>query len=794
VGEPVACDDKNPCTENLCTDTGGCEFVPMSGGCDDDDPCTVADQCQGGFCVGTPVSCDCQQDADCAALEDQDLCNGTLYCDQSTFPYQCRIDPGSVVVCPPPAGQGAICLTASCDPQSGACSLVPANAGLLCDDGDNCTLQSTCDGGSCVGGLPVNCNDGNPCTDDSCDAAMGCVHSSNEAPCNDGDACTTLDQCSQKVCVGGPPLLCHDANSCTADSCDALQGCLFLPTTGPCDDGNACTVGEKCAAGSCGPGQAINCDDNNICTNDACVPDVGCTHSLNSAPCDDGDLCTTGDHCHLGDCMGGSSLPCNDGNPCTDDSCDAKAGCQFVANSGPCDDGSECTTGDHCQGGMCVITAFVGCDDDNPCTDDICDVELGCVHHNNVLPCDDGTVCTVGDACDSGTCVPGVAMVCNDANGCTDDQCDPVAGCLFTNNAAACNDGNLCTPFDLCTEGQCVGSGAVDCDDENLCTDDSCDPALGCVHGANDLGCDDGDACTTGDMCDEKACVGGPMLDCDDANPCTVDDCDAQSGCSHLPLADNTSCGGEQICLAGECVSPCVPGSQTFNYTGGEQTFVVPNGCTQVTVDAYGAKGGCSEGGDGGRAQGTVPVTSGETLYVYAGGQGQCNSAVKSGGFNGGGATVNSSGYVNGEGGGGSDVRQGGNGLANRVVVAGGGGGRGYGGLAGKGGGNTGQDANPSGGGYCNTCIGRGGSQNAGGAGGDCGSASCKGTAGILGKGGTGAACSACGGGGGGGYYGGGGGAHCSAGGGSSYFAPGVQVLLNQQGTHGGPGKVVISW
>jgi hypothetical protein len=846
VGEPVACDDKNPCTENLCTDTGGCEFVPMAGGCDDDDPCTVADQCQGGACVGTPVSCDCQADADCTPLEDQDLCNGTLFCDQTTFPYQCRVAPESVVVCPGPTGVGAICLTPSCDPDSGACSLVAANQGLLCDDGDSCTVQSACNMGNCSGGIAVNCNDGNPCTDDSCDAVTGCLNTGNQAPCNDGDACTTADHCDNGACLGGAPLecddgnlcngqetcapltgckpgqllvcddgdvcnglescapdsgcvlgqalVCNDLNPCTTDSCNAQQGCLYIPTSGACDDGNKCTVGEKCADGLCGFGQAINCDDNNICTNDACVPDAGCTHSLNSAPCDDGDLCTTGDHCHLGDCTGGGSLPCNDGNDCTDDSCDANAGCQFVPNNGPCDDGSMCTTGDHCQAGACVITAFVDCDDANPCTDDSCDIEMGCVHINNVLPCDDGTVCTVGDTCALGACVPGEPLVCNDANGCTDDFCDDVAGCLFTNNVAPCNDANLCTPFDVCADGQCVGSGAVDCDDENLCSDDSCDPEIGCINSANDLACDDGDACTINDNCAQKSCVGGPALDCDDSNPCTADDCDPQSGCTHLPLADNLSCGGDNVCLAGECVSPCVPGSQTFNYTGSEQTFVVPSGCTHVTVDTYGAKGGCSEGGDGGRAQGTVPVTSGETLYVYAGGQGQCNSAVKSGGFNGGGATVNSSGYTNGEGGGASDVRQGGNGLANRVIVAGGGGGRGYGGLAGKGGGSTGQDANPSGGGYCNTCIGRGGSQNGGGAGGDCGSASCKGTSGVLGKGGTGAACSACGGGGGGGYYGGGGGAHCSAGGGSSYFAPGVQVLVNQQGANGGQGKVVISW
>jgi len=221
----------------------------------------------------------------------------------------------------------------------------------------------------------------------------------------------------------------------------------------------------------------------------------------------------------------------------------------------------------------------------------------------------------------------------------------------------------------------------------------------------------------------------------------------------------------------------------------------VPSGCETVTVDARGAKGGCATGGKGGRAAGIVPVTSGETLYVYVGGQGGCDVHAKPGGFNGGGSTVTPSGdnWVNGDGGGASDVRRGGNGMGNRVLVAGGGGGRGYGGNAGDGGGTKGEDGNPSGGGCNDSCAGKGGSQSGGGKGGFC-YGGCVGQDGSLGKGGTGAACAACGGGGGGGYYGGGGGAHCSSGGGSSFFGPGVQTQANEQGVNSGNGTIVISW
>src|SRR6476659_5756926 len=41
----------------------------------------------------------------------------------------------------------------------------------------------------------------------------------------------------------------------------------------------------------------------------------------------------------------------------------------------------------------------------------------------------------------------------------------------------------------------------------------------------------------------------------------------------------------------------------TFNYTGGEQTWIVPAGVTSVTVDVYGAQGGGGfSPGLGGRA------------------------------------------------------------------------------------------------------------------------------------------------------------------------------------------------
>ena len=48
--------------------------------------------------------------------------------------------------------------------------------GTSCDDGDACTENDVCQNGVC-GGTPVNCDDGDPGTDDYCDPYTGeCVN------------------------------------------------------------------------------------------------------------------------------------------------------------------------------------------------------------------------------------------------------------------------------------------------------------------------------------------------------------------------------------------------------------------------------------------------------------------------------------------------------------------------------------------------------------------------------------------------------------------------------------------
>ena len=55
----------------------------------------------------------------------------------------------------------------------------------------------------------------------------------------------------------------------------------------------------------------------------------------------------------------------------------------------------------------------------------------------------------------------GGAVMCSDANVCTNDLCNGVAGCAQANNAASCDDGNACTTGDACSNGSCSGTGGA---------------------------------------------------------------------------------------------------------------------------------------------------------------------------------------------------------------------------------------------------------------------------------------------------------------------------------------------
>lgn len=201
----------------------------------------------------------------------------------------------------------------------------------------------------------------------------------------------------------------------------------------------------------------------------------------------------------------------------------------------------------------------------------------------------------------------------------------------------------------------------------------------------------------------------------------------------------------------------------TKTYTGGNQTFIVPNDVTSLTVKIWGAGGasGTSSGGSGGYVTGTLVVTPNENLTIIVGQGGTANKTLAYGGGGKAGGNISSGG-----GGGKSSIIRSGVELA----IAGGGGGSGHISNGGAGGGLIGIN----GGAIATMTVAQGGTQNSGGSAGlKTGTTNSTGTNGSLSLGGNGSSTSSSGGGGGGGYYGGGGGGGLDGGGGaggSSYI------------------------
>jgi hypothetical protein len=352
-----------------------------------------------------------------------------------------------------------------------------------------------------------------------------------------------------------------------------LQGLIgALPATAQCvngaacDDSSACTTNDTCVAGVC-VGTAITClDDGNVCTTTVCNPALGCQHLNNAAVCSDGNVCTTGDVCSGGSCQpGGGTLSCDDANACTTDACNPAVGCTHgnAANGTACNDGSLCTTTDRCANGACLGNPVTCTDDGNACTTAACNPALGCQQLNNTDACDDGNLCTLGDTCGGGSCQPGGPKNCGDGNVCTTDQCTPATGaCFYTRNNLPCNDGNACTNGDLCAGGSCQpGTNPLPCSDGNACTTDACNPATGCVFPAvaNGTTCSDGSLCTTGDSCTNGSCGGAPVVCPDDTNDCTSASCHPTLGCGQtnntLPCDDANPCSLGDVCSGGICRS-----------------------------------------------------------------------------------------------------------------------------------------------------------------------------------------------------------------------------------------------
>lgn len=261
----TACDDGNKCTQtDLC----------YSGSCvgSNDVLCYSLNQCFApGTCdPATGVCSDPTPRPNGASCTDGNACTQNDTCQ---FGGSCI--PGAAASCNQPPGP---CYDAGyCDYASGDCVYTPKGDYAPCDDGSSCTSGDICLGGTCSGSaLPDGswCSDSNLCTtDDSCQD--GSCEPGEPFMCKkSSDACHVANTCDPYLGCSESPIDCDDGNVCTTDSCDKDTGCQHAPVV--CEASDACH-----SAGTCNPlsGCAetpITCDDGSPCTTDTCDPSGGC--------------------------------------------------------------------------------------------------------------------------------------------------------------------------------------------------------------------------------------------------------------------------------------------------------------------------------------------------------------------------------------------------------------------------------------------------------------------------------------------------------------------------------------
>src|SRR5206468_2656878 len=135
-------------------------------------------------------------------------------------------------------------------------------------------------------------------------------------------------------------------------------------------------------------------------------------------------------------------------------------------------------------------------------------------------------------------------------------------------NGAACNDSNACTQTDTCQNGVCTGGNPVVCTASDQCHDTgTCNTSTGVCSNppkANGSACNDGNACTQTDTCQSGTCTGSNPVVCTASDQCHVaGTCNPANGtCSNPAKADGTSCNADNnactqndSCQSGVCTA-----------------------------------------------------------------------------------------------------------------------------------------------------------------------------------------------------------------------------------------------
>ena len=431
LGAPPVCTDGIACTDDACDESAdSCQFTPVDRACDDGLFCTGVETCEDTGCVssgypcGAGLVCDEERDACVGCMEHVDCFDGNTCTEDACLDGQCvyeEIEHCCLVVqdCAARSCFQAMCVAHECmydQDETGTpcdddlfCNGAETCADGICGPGDEpCMPEQTCNETTDTCMAPPqpcttaqDCDDGNTCTDDTCDVDV-CSHVYNDAHCDDGDACTNVDVCMSGICSGTPIPGCGDVTPEPGGG----GGSSSPAETSPPDD---CPDDpDKTVPGICGCGVAdVDSDEDGTpdCLDD-CPEDVA---KIQPGACGCGQADADWDEDGVADCHDGCAQDPAKSEPgiC---GCGISDGDQDEDGTPDCHDGCPASASKTAPGACgCLIEDVDGDGDQTPdCLD-------ACPHD--------------GAKIDTGVCGCGVADMDSDSDGVADclDLC-PTAG------------------------------------------------------------------------------------------------------------------------------------------------------------------------------------------------------------------------------------------------------------------------------------------------------------------------------------------------------------------------------
>jgi hypothetical protein len=398
------------------------------------------------------------------------------------------------------------------------------------------------------------CNDGNGCTDDTCNAGQ-CTYQCN-APSSSDLCCRVNPGCIADPLCSNPSDTDYDGIPNSQDNCqnvyntdqtnsdndsygNACDNC-FMTDNEDQTDTNGNGIGDACEDIECGdvwppessPG-AMNCGDGVVDIYDiigeidlALMADMsanpGTPEALGNAsecqlPRANVPTGTSPNYCQAPDgyinvldvlvlvdktllrtdCC--SFFVCLSDVSCSDD--------VFCNGVETCLDGECQPSADPCPGQMCNeindqcadCLTDLHCDDGSFCNE----INDQCVDCLTDLHCDDGSFCNGEETCNTGTCQGGGGNPCTPGASC--NEAEDVCNCSLDED---CDDGLFCNGVGTCQDGVCQIV-------INPCPGQMCNETNDqCVDCFTDAQCNDQNFCTVEKTCVNGTCQGG------DGNPC----------------------------------------------------------------------------------------------------------------------------------------------------------------------------------------------------------------------------------------------------------------------------------